>query len=106
KNTQLAKDIKNNTSKEEEYQKFIEKENRIIINKIGNNIVITIRKMQTLESKLCYQKEINLEKAYENWKKRVEILKRITKKFKEKDLNELKKQEEYRQTTLNHKCEA
>ncbi|CAG8819893.1 25835_t:CDS:2, partial [Gigaspora margarita] len=43
----------------------------------------------------------DLEYTCENWKKRVKILKRMTKKSKDKDQNETKKQEEHGQANLN-----
>ncbi|KAF0445740.1 hypothetical protein F8M41_003065 [Gigaspora margarita] len=46
----------------------------------------------------------NLEYTGEMWKKRIETLKGVTKKFKEADPNELKKQEEYKPNNLNHSC--
>ncbi|KAF0561089.1 hypothetical protein F8M41_000114 [Gigaspora margarita] len=40
KDTQSTKELEGNTPIEEGYQKFIKRENRIIINNIGNNIAI------------------------------------------------------------------
>ncbi|CAG8731880.1 35375_t:CDS:2, partial [Gigaspora margarita] len=157
----------------EEYRKFIEIENKFIINKAESNITTyyprgTVKENKTYDLitlELYYQDEIGLRKAYEDWKKRinkrqindntnklkrlkifsycqepaeiehvneiieryskidankgpniinnleytcemwkkkVETLRGVTKKFKEEDPNELKKQKEYKPNNLNY----
>ncbi|CAG8645327.1 41002_t:CDS:2 [Gigaspora margarita] len=76
KNTQSTKDIKDNIPIEEGYRKFIEIENKIIINKAESNIA-------TYHSR----DEISLEKAYEDWKKR------INRRQIDDDTNKVKKNE-------------
>ncbi|CAG8560046.1 4700_t:CDS:2 [Gigaspora rosea] len=44
---------------------------------------------------------IGLEKVYEVWKKKIEKLKRVTRKFEDKTLNKLEKHVEYERTTPN-----
>ncbi|CAG8820652.1 20550_t:CDS:2, partial [Gigaspora margarita] len=128
-NTQSIKDIKDNISIEEEYRKFIEMENKIIINKakkinkkpIDNN-TNKVKKDEheafkdherptepneetqvknRLKTFTYCQEPTEIEHIDE---KKVETLKEVTKKFKEEDLNELKKQEEYKPNNLNHSC--
>ncbi|CAG8735572.1 25017_t:CDS:2 [Gigaspora margarita] len=48
----------------------------------------------------------DLECTCEDWKKRVKMLKRMTKKPKDKDQNETKKQEEHGRANLNFLCET
>ncbi|CAG8819587.1 6089_t:CDS:2, partial [Gigaspora margarita] len=174
--TQLTKDIKNNIPIEEGYQKFIEIENKIVINKAEKLYYqdkISLRKVYKDWKKRINKRQIDddinkvkknkhevfknhekltklneetqvknrlkilsycqkpakiehineikehyskintnkgpdiindLECTCEIWKKKVETLKGVTKKFKEDDPNELKKQEEYKPNNLNYSC--
>ncbi|CAG8652345.1 7828_t:CDS:2, partial [Gigaspora rosea] len=65
KDNQLMKNIEDKTSTKEECQKFIKRENKIIINKVNNNIV------------LYCQEEIDHIKFYKDWNKKINHTKEI-----------------------------
>ncbi|CAG8710664.1 24818_t:CDS:2, partial [Gigaspora rosea] len=64
----------------------------------------TIERYFKIEADIGHNIINNLERTCKDWKKRVKTLKKMTKEYKDKDLNETKKQEEYELTNLNHIC--
>ncbi|CAG8644697.1 19187_t:CDS:2, partial [Gigaspora rosea] len=77
--------------------------------KIGH-IIETIEEYfenrNSIETDIRPDTTIDLGYTCEAWKRKIETLKRITKKSKDKDLNKTKIQEDYESTTLDHKCEV
>ncbi|RIB04565.1 hypothetical protein C2G38_2048332 [Gigaspora rosea] len=65
-----------------------------------------LNRANTIELDSTITKVNNIGYTCEAWKRKIETLKRITKKSKDKDLNKTKIQEDYESTTLDHKCEV